>query len=180
MPEREYNIHSIGRLYQDGKTFREIACMYGISVSTTSRILKKLKIPIRPTGARLKTTLTCYRCKKSFDRNSSEVYPFKGGGCICKRCHREKVWEEQQGLRTFGITQKDYKEMLFKQNHQCLICGKRHENKRHERLYVDHDHKTDKIRGLLCHDCNIGLGNFKDDKFLLQKAIDYLNQYHQK
>ena len=67
--------------------------------------------------------------------------------------------------------------MLFKQNHQCLICGKRHENKKHERLYVDHNHQTDKIRGLLCHDCNVGLGNFKDDKILLQKAIDYLNQY---
>ncbi len=177
MSKREYDIDSIGRLYQEGKTFREIASIYGISIATTSRILRKFKIPIRAAGARLKTTLTCYRCKKSFDRNSTEVYPFKGGGCICKQCHRKKVWEEQQGLRTFGITQKDYKEMLLKQNHQCLICGKHHENKRHERLYVDHDHKTDKIRGLLCHDCHVGLGNFKDDKILLQKAIDYLNQY---
>jgi transcription elongation factor Elf1 len=180
MSKREYDIDSIRRLYQEGNTFREIASMYGISPQTIGRILKKLKLKVRPTGARFKTTLTCYRCKKSFDRNSTEIYTLKGGGCICKPCNKKRAWETQQGLRNFGIKQEDYEQMLLKQNHKCLICGKKHENKRYERLYVDHDHETGKIRGLLCSDCNVGLGKFKDDKNLLQNAINYVNKYQSK
>jgi hypothetical protein len=108
MSKREYDIDSIGRLYQEGKTFREIASMYGISVTTTGRILRKLKITIRPTGGRFKRIVTCYRCKKSFDRNSTEIYTFKQGGCVCKQCNKERAWETQDGLRNFNIKQKDY------------------------------------------------------------------------
>lgn len=60
------------------------------------------------------------------------------------------------------------------ENGTCDICGKPREGNR--RLRVDHDHKTEKFRGLLCHDCNVGLGHFKDDPDLLQKAIDYLQK----
>ena len=121
MSKREYDIDSIGRLYQAGKTFREIANIYGISRSATGRILRKLEIPIRPTGTRLRSTLTCYKCKKSFDRKSTQIYPLKGGGCICKQCNKKRAWEEQQGLRIFGLKQKDYEEMLLKQDRKCLI-----------------------------------------------------------
>jgi hypothetical protein len=56
---------------------------------------------------------------------------------------------------------------------ECAICGKVAEwGKRG--LHRDHDHKTGKTRGYLCHNCNVGLGHFKDSPKLLQKAIEYL------
>lgn len=51
---------------------------------------------------------------------------------------------------------------------KCLICNS------DEKLVVDHDHKTEKIRGMLCNHCNRGLGHFRDNQELLEKAKDYL------
>jgi hypothetical protein len=50
----------------------------------------------------------------------------------------------------------------------CQICGG------YQRLSIDHDHNTGKVRGLLCSPCNIGLGGFKDNPHSLTKAIEYL------
>lgn len=45
-------------------------------------------------------------------------------------------------------------------------------------LHVDHSHKTGKVRGLLCYNCNNGIGRLKDDVSVLEKAIAYLNKHH--
>jgi hypothetical protein len=76
--------------------------------------------------------------------------------------------------RSFGITLNEYLDMVEQQNYVCKICGGDSEYKG---LAVDHDHKTNRIRGLLCDRCNRGLGHFKDDIKYLQKAIDYLELY---
>jgi len=78
--------------------------------------------------------------------------------------------------RIFGITPEQWDEMHKRQGGVCWMCG--HDGKgihRYDRLLVDHCHSTGRVRGLLCHHCNAGLGHFKDDPILLQKAIDYLN-----
>jgi len=79
--------------------------------------------------------------------------------------------------RCYGIIYKDYTAMLESQDSKCAICGgegfcmaKHHKLK----LVVDHCHDTGEVRGLLCHNCNRGLGLFKDDEEVLRKAIDYL------
>ena len=51
---------------------------------------------------------------------------------------------------------------------ECVICGS------NEKLVVDHDHQTGKIRGMLCNHCNRGLGHFRDDPMLLEFAAQYL------
>ena len=56
---------------------------------------------------------------------------------------------------------------------QCMICGKERVNRR---LHIDHCHKTNKIRGLLCHWCNRGLVWFKDNPELLRNAANYLEE----
>ena len=55
------------------------------------------------------------------------------------------------------------------QNYCCAICETDKPGKRAKRWFVDHDHKTNKVRKLLCHQCNLGLGHFKENVELLQK-----------
>ena len=73
----------------------------------------------------------------------------------------------------YGITEQHYQELFVAQGGVCKICG---QPERKRFLNVDHDHTTGRIRGLLCRTCNWGLGHFKDDRYLLLKAIDYLGQ----
>jgi len=76
-------------------------------------------------------------------------------------------------LRSFGITLAQYEAMLVAQNNKCCICGD--ENFTEGKcLAVDHNHTTNKVRGLLCGSCNAGLGMFKDSTTRLENAIAYL------
>ena len=81
----------------------------------------------------------------------------------------------------YKITLNDFDEMVENQKGVCAICGNPEIAKSRyagiKRLSVDHNHKTGKVRGLLCGTCNHGLGNFKDDIDLLKKAINYLRQF---
>lgn len=68
---------------------------------------------------------------------------------------------------------KSFEQMLKEQNGLCLICKKEPQKKE---LAVDHCHLTDKVRGLLCTNCNLGLGYFNEDVELLRAAIEYLTK----
>lgn len=74
--------------------------------------------------------------------------------------------------KTYGITIDDYNKLLKHQNGVCAICGQFPDD---GILVVDHNHKTNKIRGLLCHKCNFGIGIFRDSKTLLNNAVSYLD-----
>lgn len=75
--------------------------------------------------------------------------------------------------RKFGMTKTDYEGLLQKQNHVCAIC----QGTSTRALAVDHCHNTGKIRGLLCTNCNRGLGYLKDSAELLRKAANYIDNY---
>ena len=80
-------------------------------------------------------------------------------------------------LERYGITPQEYDQRLAAQEGVCAICGKYETAKQNghiRALAVDHDHKTGKVRGLLCHRCNHGLGCFRDNLYNLIKAIHYL------
>ena len=82
-------------------------------------------------------------------------------------------------IRRYGITEADYLAMLLSQGSVCAICDR--EERRQQpigkrRLSVDHDHETGQIRGLLCSDCNLGLGKFGDDPDTLLRAVEYLRR----
>ena len=66
--------------------------------------------------------------------------------------------------------------VLGAQNGVCAICcdPKGHEPGCGNRLYVDHDHLTGRVRGLLCHYCNTGIGNLKDDPEIILAALNYV------
>ena len=89
------------------------------------------------------------------------------------------IFKNMDLKKRFGITLKDYEKMLKEQNGVCAICGEEetvldHRTKEPRSLAVDHDHQTDEIRGLLCTNCNRGIGHFQDNIDLLAKAISYL------
>jgi Recombination endonuclease VII len=70
----------------------------------------------------------------------------------------------------FGISREDYAQMLVDQNNSCAICA----TQIGWEAAVDHCHTTNKIRGLLCRKCNLGLGGFKDNIETIRKAIAYV------
>jgi nitrate/TMAO reductase-like tetraheme cytochrome c subunit len=76
----------------------------------------------------------------------------------------------------YNLTEVEYNEMLKKQNFACAICeSTESQTKMSEHFFVDHDHETGEIRGLLCQSCNSGLGYFKDSIDSLKMAVSYLN-----
>jgi hypothetical protein len=76
--------------------------------------------------------------------------------------------------RFYGITCAEYVERVAAQRGLCAICAG--VNPAGHRLSVDHDHATGKVRGLLCHACNAGMGKLRDDPALLRAAADYLEK----
>ena len=70
----------------------------------------------------------------------------------------------------YGISREQYEQMLVNQNNCCAICNK----KIGWEAAVDHCHTTNKVRGLLCRNCNLGLGGFKDNIETIRKAIAYV------
>lgn len=78
-------------------------------------------------------------------------------------------------MRTYGLTEHQYDELLKKQNYCCAVCGK-HETEENRRLAVDHNHKTGEIRGLLCNYCNHRIVGKWTDGDLLRRVADYIEQ----
>lgn len=84
--------------------------------------------------------------------------------------------------KLYGINIEQYEAMLVAQDGKCALCGSP-ETTPHKAtglprdMAVDHCHKTGKVRALLCAACNGGLGNFRDDPMLLERAAAYLRQH---
>lgn len=76
--------------------------------------------------------------------------------------------------RKYGLSLDAWNELARQQSFVCAICGT-HQMELERGLFVDHNHHTGKVRGLLCNPCNRGLGYFRDNTDLLQKAKDYLD-----
>jgi hypothetical protein len=88
--------------------------------------------------------------------------------------HKTKELVQDRRLKQkYGISNNDYKQLQDSQENKCAICNRKQNNKR---LAVDHNHKTGKVRGLLCEKCNRALGMFCDDIYLLEKAATYLKE----
>lgn len=71
----------------------------------------------------------------------------------------------------YGITPEIYADMLASQGGVCAACGRSPEQERHKVLHVDHCHKSEKIRGLLCSRCNTALGLTEDDPMRLHRYL---------
>ena len=103
-----------------------------------------------------------------------------GLGAYCKPCHNARGRETRQRLyggsrhyhliKRYGIGAAEVDAMIAEQGGCCAICGTP------DPQHVDHDHVTGVIRGVLCFNCNGGLGQFQDDVARLRAAIEYLHR----
>lgn len=85
--------------------------------------------------------------------------------------HPEKV-REKSLKRFYGISLEQYNAMLVEQGGVCAGCGG--PPTANGKFYVDHNHQTGRVRGLLCHHCNVSIGYAKDDPSVLDKLAAYL------
>lgn len=131
---------------------------------------------------------TCRKCKVNKDAGS--FYKLARGKdgkywyCkdCCKRINRQiykqyNNWRMGHLQRKYNMTTTQYEDLHSKQSGKCAICGQEETAQRRgniKKLAVDHDHVSGRLRGLLCSNCNIGLGKFKDSKEYLNSAIRYL------
>ena len=93
---------------------------------------------------------------------------------ICRLCYRKlcalRTWQRANPEAEFSFA--EYQRLFIAQRGRCRICKQKEAKGR--LLSLDHSHKTQEVRGLLCKNCNIGLGHFRDSVKLLKKAIKYL------
>ena len=137
----------------------------------------------------------CTKCKQKKpvgDFYSGRATRYKDGYPQCKICiaKKNKQWRRKnkerikylsrkQILKGYGLTPDQYDILLESQNGVCAICGKPETRVLKGKLCelaVDHDHKTGRVRGLLCVRCNLGIGSFGDSSELTQKAVEYLKR----
>lgn len=126
----------------------------------------------------------CLKC------NGSERYVSSYGCVPCSTTANDKEYIKNYGktpkakLRAreyrikshYGMTSISYNNMRENQKFSCAICLTHETQVYKSRLFIDHCHTTKKVRGLLCHHCNIGIGALKDSPELLMKAKGYLEQ----
>ena len=127
---------------------------------------------------------TCTKCKEEKEDWKFSVDNSRSNGLKtwCRECQRiYRLQNPDRGAkdelwRRYGLTLGQYELMLKSQNGVCKICGRTETRKLNEkvtRLCVDHCHKTQKVRGLLCYSCNTKLGHIEDKEWL-RKAQEYL------
>lgn len=91
--------------------------------------------------------------------------------CVINRIENKNKIKLRQIRRTFNLSEKEYNDLILKQKSLCAICQNKLKFDKH--THVDHCKETKKVRGILCHWCNVGIGHFKHKSELLRKAALY-------
>lgn len=152
--------------------------------------LKELDEFYRASGTKDGHRGECKACSSaaSAARNSANPIPNRERARRWQRENPERYLENQRKRRQrpevklreraghlkrkYGITLADYERMLDEQGGCCAIC--RRPPREGSTLHVDHEHATERVRGLLCFTCNNALGDFEDDPAALRAALSYL------
>lgn len=80
-------------------------------------------------------------------------------------------------ITKYGIRPEDYDRMLAEQDGRCAICRQIPKKRKKRELHIDHDHETNKVRGLLCGTCNTAIGYFRDSLEIMEAAVEYLKRH---
>jgi hypothetical protein len=88
---------------------------------------------------------------------------------------RRIIIQKNHYKRRYGLTLEQKQFLIDSQDSKCAIC--KNDLKSTHDVCVDHDHKTEIVRGILCRKCNLGIGHLNDSTDILKSAIMYLNKY---
>lgn len=129
----------------------------------------------------------CKDCKISLDQYNS-VFKLFRLQARCKECfkiHHDSIPSRSKEARKeqyvnwkWGLSINEYNKKSELQSHACAICKQICSTGR--KLAIDHNHKTNVIRDLLCHNCNIALGLLNEDETIIQNMLDYLKKHNVK
>lgn len=125
----------------------------------------------------------CHQCKECArarinGKRAADPEAARLRECAYRKANPTKykhVGRKSKIYRQYGLSLAEYQQMFIEQDHRCAIC-RTHQDDLDRTLFVDHCHETGVVRGLLCYKCNTGLGNFKDDLSLVQRAGQYLQK----
>lgn len=128
------------------------------------------------------------QCKYGHDLNETRVVYGNNYGCRKCKANRTREARKNNPKRTreqnrtnhlrqnYGMESNEYNALFNAQEGRCKICGK-HASELTKALAVDHVHdETQRIRGLLCGSCNVGIGLLQEDVEVLRRAIVYLSE----
>lgn len=123
--------------------------------------------------------LICLDCKIILNDSNWPVYYQRDNYRLCRGCKnkRAKIKAREFNVKRYGITLKDYDNLLEKQKGVCAICHEKETGTNQygiRKLSIDHSHESGEVRGLLCGKCNHLLGLANDSAEILMGAINYL------
>lgn len=149
------------------------ACLVGMKICCKCRLTKDKSKFYRGSANTDGLNSACKSCSKSSAKKNRQdnLLRYKEQDRI------RNITPKHRGERllcNYGITLEKYDALLAEQGGVCAICKKEESSKKKKNLTVDHDHSTGVVRGLLCHQCNSGLGMFRDSSSLTQAATEYL------
>lgn len=117
----------------------------------------------------------CVMCGKDVGGKGRTVYCSKQCSMVSNFWSNKDSMRKNMLDRLYDLTPADYEAMIAAQDGKCLICqGTEVKTNGSTHWAIDHDHETGEVRGLLCGDCNLMLGNAHDDPDLLIRAAAYL------
>lgn len=142
-----------------------------------------MKIKYGPTVRGKRSITTCKNCNQDFEALDLKLRQGKDKFC-CAECYNEfrsknKLDEKERNIiyqkkTKYGLDKEAYNNLFLTQNNKCAICGNEFTDEKSTKAHVDHDHKTQQVRGLLCTKCNSILGFCNDNVEILENAIKYL------
>lgn len=141
------------------------------------RVIQRLAEGLVKHGTSQAYSLAGCRCEICCSFNKAHWKQNEEKNRISGRRYYWKKFKKDDGS---ALTFADYEEMWRKQDGKCAICDKAIHTEKTNGKYsapVDHDHATGIVRGLLCHNCNHGLGKFMDDASILLSAANYLSKH---
>jgi len=161
-----------------GPTHKFINTKYFVSWRALEDYFKENNLMISRSQAQSNKRFNCFctKCKKEFigrAPNTTTCDICTGDSTPGGTKQKAKVGGFFKRLKQYGINNEDYEIMLKNQNGLCGLC-----QEPMKQCCIDHDHETGKVRGLLCHKCNLLLGQIellKDSKLWLHKAETWIN-----